>query len=541
MSEILKKIKESKKRLFVGLAGPGTGKSMAFKTIIESDEYKGKKVLILSFIKKLINDLSADFKDFDNVEVSTLHAFAKQKIGDIDLNEDLDDIVSKDYLFIKGEDIEYNKKFYEDNLTEDEEKFYKERKNFYKYQKELYSFNSIIYAVNLFFKQYEDEIPSEYDLILIDEFQDFNKSEYELIKLLNKKSKIVVVGDDDQSLYGDFRSAEPEQIRDLYNHHSTEEFSLDYCYRSTEVIIAVVNSLIANAKKRGYLENRLEGKKFLYPKKREDDKNEVSKKYPKVDFIPSVSGSQLIYQLAERIKKDVRESKKRTLILVPSYLKQTIYEGLAGEGFNIVEFELFSDEICNKIKHKKLIKYFTILTKRKTDNLALRNILSLYLKDNKIKELIKKSNKEGSKKIWFCLEEETKEKIEKDIEIFKKVKKGENKLNDHELKRFSEVFTLKKILSKIIKGFNSVIKNAIEIEMTTVMSSKGLSADFVYYIGIDDRNILDKETKKFTNQKICEFLVGITRAREKLTLISMEDENPKILQLIDNDHINKIQ
>jgi superfamily I DNA/RNA helicase len=539
MSEILKKIKESDKSLFVGVAGPGTGKSTAFKTIIDSDEYKGKKVLILSFINKLINDLSADFKDFNNVEVLTLHAFAKQKLGDVDLNEDLDLIISEDFSFIFNSDIEYEKKFYEDALTEDEEKFYKERKNFYKHEKELYSFNSIIYAVNRFFDKSENNIPTKYDLILIDEFQDFNKAEFELIKLLNKKVKVVVVGDDDQSLYGGFRSAKPKQIRELYRDKNTEEFSLDHCYRCTEVIVDATNNLITNAKNKGFLADRLEDKKFLYPKDRKDNKNEVSKKYDKIDFIPSVQGNKLIYELEKRIKKDIEgEGKKRILILTPGYFKQTIYTGLIGKGFNVVEFELFADEQCNKVKHKKIINTFKTLAERKTDNLALRSVLFLYLNKSKLKTLIVKSKQEN-KKIWNCLDDKTKKIIENDIEIFKKVKKGKEKLTSKELKRFSELFTLKNILSKMIDGFDSVSKNAIEVEMTTVMSSKGLSADFVYFIGIDDKNILDKETKNFTDHRICEFLVAITRAKEKLTLISLEDNNPKILELIGQDYINK--
>jgi superfamily I DNA/RNA helicase len=539
MSEILKKIKESNKSLFVGVAGPGTGKSTAFKTIIDSDDYKGKKVLILSFINKLINDLSTDFKNFSTVDVLTLHAFAKQKLGDVDLSEDLDNIISEDFSFVNNGKIEYDKKFYEDNLTKDEEAFYKERKNFYKHEKELYSFNSIIYAVSRFFNKSEDNIPSKYDLILIDEFQDFNKAEFELIKLLNKKSKVVVVGDDDQSLYGGFRNAKPKQIRELYKDQNTEEFSLDHCYRCTEVIVDATNSLITNAKSKGFLADRLEGKKFLYPKDRKDNKNEVSKKYNKIDFIPSVQGNKLIYELEKRIKKDIEgEDKKRILILTPGYFKQTIYAGLIGKGFNVVEFELFADEQCNKIKHKKLINTFKILTERKTDNLALRSVLSLYLNNSKLKNLIVKSKQEN-KKIWNCLDDKTKKSIENDIEIFKKAKKGKEKLTPKELKRFSELFTLKNILSKMIDGFDSVSKNAIEIEMTTVMSSKGLSADFVYFIGIDDKNILDKETKNFTDHKICEFLVAITRAKEKLTLISLEDDNPKILELISQEYINK--
>jgi superfamily I DNA/RNA helicase len=535
MTDILKIIKESKKRLFVGLAGPGTGKSTSFKSIIESDEFKDKIILILSFINKLVDELTEDFKNLNNVTVLTLHAFAKSKLGDVDLCKDLDVIVSEDYFYIKGSNIRYDHKFYENKLTENEETFYKERKSFYKYKKELYSFNSIIYAVNKYFILHEDKIPTEWDLILIDEFQDFNRSEYELIKLLNKKSIIILVGDDWQSLY-EFKKAMPGQIRDLYDNDSSEEFTLDYCYRCTEVIINATNDLINNAKKKGLLlDSKI--KNFLYPKDeiKHIKKHEVSKKYAVIDFIPSVSGYKLIYELEKNIKADINgEGKKRILILVPSYLKQTIYDGLISKGFNIVEFELFSSEESNKIKHKDLTVIFDTLAERKTDNLALRKILYFYLKDAEIKELLQKK-----KKIWLCLTGETKGKIENDIAIFKKVRQGKDKLNDHELKRFGEVFTLKNILSKMVKGFNPVAKNAVEIEMTTVMSSKGISADLVYYVGIDDIYTLDKETKKFTDQKMCEFLVGITRTKEKLTLISLKDENPKILEFLDKKYINK--
>ena len=50
----------------------------------------------------------------------------------------------------------------------------------------------------------------KYKYILVDEFQDINKLQYEVIKMLSKKSKnIFIVGDDDQSIYR-FRGANPE-------------------------------------------------------------------------------------------------------------------------------------------------------------------------------------------------------------------------------------------------------------------------------------------------------------------------------------------
>ncbi len=537
MTDILEKIKDSDKKLFVGLAGPGTGKSFTFKTIIESEEYNDKNILILSFINKLIDDLSTEFDNFSNVRVSTLHAFARgemAKVSECDLDENLDKHISEDHFFINENKINYEEKFHEDDLSATDQEFYKSRKEFYGANKKLYSFNSIIYAVNHLFLQDESKIP-EYDLILVDEFQDFNKSEYELIKLLNKKSIVILVGDDDQSLYH-FKHAKPAQIRELYNDDSTEEFSLDYCYRCPKVIIDTTNDLIQKTQKDGHLVDRLD-KRFLYP---EGHKDEESAKYPQIDFVPAVIGNQLAYRLAKMIREDTKEykDKQRILILAPSYLKQTVYDGLMKKGITVVGIELFSNEERNKIKHKKICEVFEILTKRKTDNLALRGILSLYLSDEKRKDIIVESNKK-QKKIWNCLSEDIRKKIEKDIDIFKTVKVGKKELNKADLERFSEIFNLKNILTKVVRGFVSNVKDAIEVELTTVTSSKGLSADFVYYIGIDDDNILDKVTKEITDQKICEFLVGITRAEKKLTLISLKDEAPKILEFIEEKNILK--
>lgn len=534
MADILQKLKESKKNLFVGIAGPGTGKSTAFKTIVDSDEFKGKKILILSFINKLIDDLSADFKDYNNVTVSTLHSFAMKQIGEVDLDASLDKIISEDFLFIKNKGIDFEEKFHTNNLSKDEVDFYKEKKDFYKHKKNLYSLNSIIYAVNKLFDKLENKIPSGYDLILIDEFQDFNKLEYEFIRYLNKKSRVVLVGDDNQSLYF-FKKAQPQLIRDLFNANHTEEFSLDYCYRCTEVIVNTTNDLIENAKKKGYLKDSII-KKFLYPSGQKN-KDKLSNEFPMIDFIPAVAGDLLIYKIQQDIKKNLKgKDKKRVLILVPGYLKQTIYDGLTKRDFNIVEFELFFDEKCHEIRHKDIIETFTVLEKRKTDNLALRKILKMYLSTDEIKELIIKN-----KNIWSLLSDKVKEKIEYDIMLIKKVKKGKDSLSECELLRFNQIFNLKNLLSKMVKGFLPVIKNSIEIEMTTVMCSKGLSADYVYYVGIDDQNILNRDTNDFTDHSICEFLVGITRAKEKLTLISLRDKNPKILDFIETKRINRIE
>lgn len=51
---------------------------------------------------------------------------------------------------------------------------------------------------------------------------------------------------------------------------------------------------------------------------------------------------------------------------------------------------------------------------------------------------------------------------------------------------------------------------------------------------------MTQHAKKLTDHKICEFLVGITRTKKKLTLISLKDEAPKILEFIEESNISRI-
>ncbi|WP_218059173.1 DNA helicase II [Gilliamella sp. wkB178] len=87
--------------------------------------------------------------------------------------------------------------------------------------------------------------------ILIDEFQDTNLIQYRLVKkLAGTTANVMIVGDDDQSIYS-WRGANADNLQlFIKDYPDTEIVRLEQNYRSTSTILDAANKLIANNKKR---------------------------------------------------------------------------------------------------------------------------------------------------------------------------------------------------------------------------------------------------------------------------------------------------
>jgi len=83
-----------------------------------------------------------------------------------------------------------------------------------------------------------------FDFLLVDEFQDTNRAQYQLVRQLGSHGNIFAVGDDDQSIYG-WRGAEVRNMRDFQEDFpGTRLVKLEENYRSTQVILDAANAAI---------------------------------------------------------------------------------------------------------------------------------------------------------------------------------------------------------------------------------------------------------------------------------------------------------
>ncbi len=90
------------------------------------------------------------------------------------------------------------------------------------------------------------EEKGSYDHILVDEYQDLNRAEQELIEHLSAQGAQLVIGDDDQSIYG-FKFAHPEGVVEYSAHHEqTLSLESQSCRRCPPLVVEMANTLMSH-------------------------------------------------------------------------------------------------------------------------------------------------------------------------------------------------------------------------------------------------------------------------------------------------------
>ena len=530
----LKRIVTSQSAKKLVVAGPGTGKTHLFKEILRDRP----KSLTLTFINALVEDLCLELGGISDVR--TLHSFAKYLLGELSKKEirifsKLAQVIGEDAKILLSKNVNFSEIFHNRDDTNEHIDFYRKRK---KYYGDFYGHSDVIFALVICLEKRRNKMPV-YEQIVVDEFQDFNRLEVSLIDLLCEKSPVLLAGDDDQALY-DFKHASSEHIR--RRHHDKtfgfEAFELPFCSRCTRVLVETANDIIGNALKNGYLQGRIT-KPYRYFENREKDA--VSASNPKIGYC-QLKARQIPWFIGKQIENIAKQVRKAFSVLVISpFGKQSlgIASALKEKGFKNVEHADKHDG------EPTLTDGLRLLSEERECNLGWRIVAKILLDKERFESLLKETVANGAKGIHELISAELKSRVEEMISVLKRLKKFKPIDEDHLRVLKGMNLDLLEVVGAALTDKLDLVPPAkrdpgvrkIHIKTTTIQSSKGLSADFVFITHFDDRFFIGAEKNMLTDRHICNFLVALSRARNRVILVSSINEDPIFLKWIDPQRI----
>ncbi|MCH5268767.1 MAG: ATP-dependent helicase [Lachnospiraceae bacterium] len=271
------------------LAGPGSGKTFTIteriKKLVQERHVAPGNILVITFTKAAATEMKQRYQQEggkSGVQFGTFHAifftilkYAYHYSADNILRDEMRFQILRELVAESGLEIQDENEFLGDLSGEISrvkgerislEHYYSPicpvevfRKIFNKYQrslerKRLIDFDDMLVYCYELLEQREDIRAlwqKKYPYILIDEFQDINRVQYETIKLLAKPGNhLFVVGDDDQSIYG-FRGARPDIMKQFLEDYSDAKIcKLGINYRCSGNIVRAAGRLIAHNKNR---------------------------------------------------------------------------------------------------------------------------------------------------------------------------------------------------------------------------------------------------------------------------------------------------
>lgn len=169
----------------------------------------------------------------------------------------------------------------------------------------------------------------KFQYIHVDEYQDTNRTQYLLVKMMGKRLKnVCVVGDSDQSIYG-WRGADISNILEFEkDYDNAKSIMLEQNYRSTQKILEAANNVVdrnTNRRKKNLWTKNAEGEKITYYR----GKNESDEAAYVVEQIRDLTdfGGFNLSQTAILYRTNAM-SRKMEDMLIKSVIPYKIYGGL---------------------------------------------------------------------------------------------------------------------------------------------------------------------------------------------------------------------
>jgi len=518
-------------------------------TIIDSDDS-------LSTVKRILKDMNLDPKFFNPKTIRNKISSAKNELMtpvelDKFTNNEIDEVTVKVY-------IEYQNKLKVNNSLD---------------------FDDLLMLPIVLFNENKDVLEyyqERFKYILIDEYQDTNRVQYILTKMLSAKYKnICVVGDPDQSIYG-FRGSNYKNILNFEkDYKDTKVILLEQNYRSTKNILSAANDIIKNNKNRKekdlWTENNT-GDKIKY-KRCDDEKDEANYVVSNVKKLIGVGVALEDIAVLYRTNAQSRNIEE-------AFLRENIPYKVVGSFY-----------FYNRKEIKDLISYLKLIY-NPSDDISLNRIINVPKRGIGLKTMENLTTKanilneslfntiDSGKELEFkklILEFQTmseelsltelvdlvldKTGIRKELELEDTIESQGRLENLEEFKSITKSFEDKYGVVSLAEFLDEISlvsdveehKNRTDVvTLMTVHSAKGLEFNHVFIIGLEE-GIFPHSMSLYDNNEIEEerrlCYVAVTRAKEKLTIVNtkrrllygQDSYNPpsRFIGEIDNEYLDK--
>ena len=394
--------------------------------------------------------------------------------------------------------------------------------------------------------------------ILIDEFQDINRVQFELIRLIaGQENNLFVVGDEDQSIYG-FRGARPDFMLEFDQYFpSARHILLDTNYRSSKDIVDLSLGLIKKNKKRHPKDLKAFSKdpariSYIYPKDTDDEARLVADQI--FDRVGSQKGADygdfaVIYRTNRQARAFVDAFMDKRIPFILKDAPKTIYDHWVS--LDIIAYLRIAMEIGSGGDWARVInKPFRYISKKSLAKAeASMDFLDCLLNDEDIKDFQKKNledlyidlNYVRGLSPHYCISyirttldydryildycHERRIKSQQIVEILDELEAAAGPYRTI-LDFFKHIDQVREEVKKNAdKTAGSSLATSADkgVVLTTMHSSKGLEFDNVYIVGVNEGIVpyqLGDDSKLDIEEERRLLYVAITRAKRFLVISS---------------------
>lgn len=487
---------QSRKKLVIG--GPGTGKTKLFRQILKLAAGEPEQRIVLTFVNTLKDDLEDELADL--AQVFTLHSYC---LGLLHREAALRAPLSSKFRCCPGlstlikEDWEHIEKCGAPQFVVEMRNLARENHiSFYLQRGEYYDsvdFDDMVYRV---FRSLDSgsAVLDEYDLVLIDEYQDFNRLEAGLIDVLAQRSSILIAGDDDQALYSQLRQTSWDHIRLLHQAGEYEVFELPFCMRCPKVVVDAVNDVLTKAQQLHKLQGRIEKPYKHFPPVKGAD----SARYPKIDVVKTSVQRQDTNYMGRYIEKAIADISHDEIEEATrgGYPAALVIAAQPYRGQIITNLERVGYVVNTKREPGIKVNRELGLATLKEDgesNLGWRIMLSVYVPPF-LADVITQTA-DGTQRLVDILPSDFRDSVLADVEVY------ESPVED-----------------SADEGRACASVESLPVRVTSFEGAKGLSAQHVFIAGLHDHE-LPHNSRAVQDLEICKFVVGLTRTRKRCSLI----------------------